>query len=564
MLEDHWVEVALFICCAGGLPFAFFVITEVARFFKSADELPLVQQFTVFQGYAALMFFGYIREAYRYFVPAAGRATPDGYAPVVRDFDDFYTRRLYNRIQDAWNRPLNTRAGRTIGVMERKRVTGSGGTMDMPLTGTTRNCINMASYNYLGFAEDLPQVTEANLDSLERLGTGACASTVEGGRSTVEERLCTETAAFVGKKAAVVYAMGFGTNFSGLPALFSPGTLVLSDSLNHSSLVAGLRVCHGVKVRVFPHNNYKVLESMVRAAILQGQHPKPMQWKRIVIVVEGVYSMEGEVVDLPAVVAIKKKYRCMLYVDEAHSIGALGATGRGVCEYHGVDPKDVDILMGTFTKSFGSIGGYIASDDDRLIRYLQRHSGASVFGDSLFSAAATQALTSLMVIQGKDGTSVGRDKIRRLAQNSAYLRAQLHKLGVHTLGEASSPVIPLLVYNPAKISAFSRECLKRDVAVVVVGYPATPLEGGRSRLCVSASHTKEDLDHVVAAIDDFASDMSIRYQFRFYHLFGLFKGPLPWKPPPVQSNSPASPERGNAVAPEVAASGTPKTPKARK
>ena len=521
-------------CVCVGIFYIAIELYRICKHSEDSEETPFMQQITVFQGYSTLIFFGYVRDWLRKWVfPLTDRKTPEGYAVIVRDFDDFYTRRLYNRIQDAWNRPICTRAGRTISVMERQQESCPGGAIKQKLTGNTINCINVGSYNYLGFSEDLPYITEANLTALEQYGIGACAGRAEGGATVTNTMLEEETAAFLGKKAACCFAMGFGTNFSGLPLILTPETLVFSDSLNHSSIVAGIRLCKGVKVKVFPHNNMQALETMVRDAVLKGQEPKPKPWKRIVIVVEGLYSMEGEVVDLPAVVRIKKKYNVMLYVDEAHSIGALGATGRGVCEYHSVDPADVDILMGTYTKSFGSIGGYIASDDVPFIQYMQRKCGASLYGDALFSAAAEQAISSLRVIRGEDGSDVGIQKITRLAQNSRYLRQELNKIGMLTLGEPAAPVIPVLLFNPAKIAAFSRECLKRHVAAVVVGYPATPLEGGRARLCVSASHTKEDLDHLIAAINDFASELSIRYRWPFYHLRALLPPPK-WSPPPPE------------------------------
>merc|ERR1711991_1022366 len=274
-------------------------------------------------------------------------------------------------------------------------------------------------------------------------------------------------------------------------------TLVVSDSLNHASLVLGLRKSVG-KVRVFQHNDMDSLERVVRTAVVEGQPRTHKRWKRIVIVVEGIYSMEGEILDLPRVVAIKKKYKCLLYVDEAHSIGALGRSGRGVWEHHGVNPADVDLLMGTYTKSFGSIGGYIAGPA-KLIADLKRYSGASLMGDTLHSAAAEQALSSLRVMQGKDGTTIGAQKIRQLKENSEYMRAELKKRDLVVLGEEASPVVPVMIYQPEKLALFSRECLKRNVAVVVVGYPATDALEMRCRLCISAAHTRADLDRALRA-----------------------------------------------------------------
>lgn len=480
---------------------------------EEEDRIPITVQFFTYMSYALLMLFGYIREAFRRFFPLSDRKPPEGYAAAVRDFDDFWTRRLYRRIRDCWNRAIDSRPGRTVSVME---TVSSDQNKTISFTGRSIPCINLGSYNYLGFAEDLPSITENNLLALDRYGVGACASQQEGGRSISLVELERETAKFVGKEAAVVFAMGFATNFSGLPALFDKETLVISDSLNHASLVAGVRISAG-RVKVFPHNNIPTLERVIRSAIISGQPRTHKKWKRIVIVVEGIYSMEGDICNLKAIVELKKKYRCLVYMDEAHSIGAIGKTARGACEYNGVDPKDVDLLMGTFTKSFGSIGGYIAGDK-KLIDYIRRKSGATVIGDALFSAACVQALSSLRVLQGQDGTTVGKEKIARLAENARFFREGLTKMGLTVFGNDDSPVIPAMVYNPGKMPAFSRECLKRNLAVVVVGYPATSLITSRVRFCVSASHTKADLERALVALDEVAAITSIRYERKWYFL----------------------------------------------
>ena len=464
-------------------------------------------QFTTYCSYAILMFFGYVRD----FVERLSRKRDPDYAPLVRDWDDFFTRRLYYRVRDCWNRPVNTRAGRVIGVMER---VSKDFNYTFEFTGRTIPCINLASYNYLGFSEDVPAVTEQVLANLDQFGVAACASPAECGRSTTLTELETEIARFAGKEAACVYAMGFVTNFSGLPGLFDKETLVISDSLNHASLVAGVRVSDG-RVKVFPHNNMRALERIIRQAIIEGQPRTHRAWARLVIVVEGIYSMEGDILDLAPIIALKKKYRCLLYIDEAHSIGAIGATGRGVCDYRGVDPRDVDILMGTFTKSFGSIGGYIACDK-RVADHLRTHCGASIHGDSLHSAACQQALSALRIMQGLDGTTIGRQRIAQLADNAKYFREQLIRLGMTVYGEGESPVIPAMLYNPAKVSKFSRELLKRNVAVVVVGYPATPLLEARVRFCVSAAHTRADLDRCLQAIDEAIGEACVRFERKWW------------------------------------------------
>jgi len=205
-----------------------------------------------------------------------------------------------------------------------------------------------------------------------------------------------------------------------------------------------------------------------------------------------------------------KKYKTYLYLDEAHSIGAMGGTGRGCCEYAGVSTADVDVLMGTFTKSFGGMGGYIAADK-KTIDYLRTKCAGSLFHNSLSPIVCQQILTSFRVIMGLDGTDIGARKLRALRDNSNYMRMRLTDMGLHILGNYDSPIMPVMLYNPTKIAAFSRECFKRGLAVVVVGFPAVPILMSRARLCISAGHTREDLDDALVKIEEVADICRIRY-----------------------------------------------------
>ncbi|PNJ65119.1 SPTLC2 isoform 5, partial [Pongo abelii] len=211
-------------------------------------------------------------------------------------------------------------------------------------------------------------------------------------------------ARFLGVEAAMAYGMGFATNSMNIPALVGKGCLILSDELNHASLVLGARLS-GATIRIFKHNNMQSLEKLLKDAIVYGQPRTRRPWKKILILVEGIYSMEGSIVRLPEVIALKKKYKAYLYLDEAHSIGALGPTGRGVVEYFGLDPEDVDVMMGTFTKSFGASGGYIGGKKE-LIDYLRTHSHSAVYATSLSPPVVEQIITSMKCIMGQDGTSL--------------------------------------------------------------------------------------------------------------------------------------------------------------
>ncbi len=252
------------------------------------------------------------------------------------------------------------------------------------------------------------------------------------------------------------------------------------------------------------------LEQVIRRSIIDGQPKTHRPWKKILIMVEGIYSMEGHICPIKEIVAIKKKYKCFLYVDEAHSIGALGQNGRGVCEYAGVDTKDVDILMGTFTKSFGAVGGYVASSKE-IIDYLRYSSAGSVYSASISPPAVQQCISAFKIILGEDGTDIGRKKIDQLKINANYFRSKLMEMGCHVLGDFDSPIVPMMLYHPCKIPAFSRQCYERGLAVVVVGFPASPLLLSRTRFCISAGHTKEQLDIALKQIEFVADYLSLKY-----------------------------------------------------
>lgn len=456
----------------------------------------------------------------------------DGRAPLLSDFEDFYTRRLYLRIQDCWGRPIRGTAGAWIDVLERvqercwaptqnrctpdyvpghmvRKRRAQGTSLETDPTGMVTNCLNLASYNYLGYAEVPGGVHPSVRHVLSTSGVATCDVSVSTGRSKVVRELEKTVADFLSKQDAIVVGMGFATNSQIIPAIMGAGDLILSDALNHASIVVGAR-SSGAKIRVFEHNSAASLEEQIQNAIANGQPKTGKPWNRILIVVEGMYSMEGQTCRLRDIVAVKNKYGAYLYLDEAHSIGALGPTGRGVSEHHGVDPRHIDIMMGTFTKSFGSVGGYVAGDK-ALIDRIRALSPASLYASAMSPPCAQHTLWAFNQLTGRDGTGIGQQKIRQLRENAIYFRQQLSKMGVQTLGDWDSPVIPIMLYNPAKIAAFSRECYARGLAVVVAGFPATPLLLSRARICLSAAHTRDDLDWALSVIDEVSDLIQIKY-----------------------------------------------------
>ncbi|EXB62852.1 Serine palmitoyltransferase 2 [Morus notabilis] len=487
--------------------------------------IPYLTALTTYFSYGLLFAFGQLRDFFRKFIDWWSSNNLQGYAPICLGLEDFYIRRLYLRIQikasnqyliihsekasefeyasgdwDCFGRPISSAPDAWFDVVER-----FSNDNNKTLTRTTKisRCLNLGSYNYLGFAASDEYCTPRAIESLKRYSPSTCSSRVDGGTTALHNKLEKCVANFIGKPAAIVFGMGYVTNSAILPVLMGKGGLIISDSLNHNSIVNGARGS-GATIRVFQHNTPAHLEEVLREQIAEGQPRTHRPWKKIMVIVEGIYSMEGELCKLPEIIA------AYTYLDEAHSIGAVGKTGRGVCELLGVDTADVDIMMGTFTKSFGSCGGYIAGSKE-LIQYLKYTCPAHLYATSISPPAAQQIISSIKVILGEDGTNRGAQKLLRIRENSNFFRSELQKMGFEVLGDNDSPVMPIMLYNPAKIPAFSRECLKQNVAVVTVAFPATPLLLARARICISASHTKEDLVQALEVISRVGDLVGIKY-----------------------------------------------------
>ncbi|KAL3444473.1 pyridoxal phosphate-dependent transferase [Aspergillus insuetus] len=473
------------------------------------DEPPYYYLITTYISYLILIAFGHVRdffgkrfreENYRHLKPR------NGYAALNSDFDNFYVRRLKQRINDCFERPITGVPGRYITLIDRATDDHN---KSFYLTGTTTDTLNLSSYNYLGFAQSEGPCADITEETIRKYGITPVSTRAEVGTQDLHVELEDLVANFTGKEASMVFSMGFGTNANIFPALVSKGCLIISDELNHASIRFGSRLS-GASITMFRHNDMRDLEAKLREAISQGQPRTHRPWKKILVVVEGLYSMEGSMCNLPSLIALKKRYKFYLFVDEAHSIGAIGPHGRGVCDYFGIDTKEVDILMGTLTKSFGANGGYIAADKPMIDKLKAINSGM-FYGESTAPAVIAQIVSALRLINGELIAGQGEERLQRLAFNSRYLRLGLKRLGFIVYGHDDSPIIPVLLFNPAKMPAFSHEMLKRKISVVIVGYPATPLVSSRARFCVSAAHTKEDLDRVLAACDEIGNSLQLKF-----------------------------------------------------
>lgn len=473
--------------------------------------------------YLVLIIIGHVRDyGAKYFGINKDLLESKGYAPLSSDFDSFYSRRLKHRLADCFSRKTTGVPGRFVSIHDRISKDYND---NYEYSGTISDCLNLSSYNYLGFAQSVGQCTDTAEKVIKERGIHSGGPRAISG--TLDYHLETEQviANFVGKEDAVLYSMGYSTNANIFASLVDKNCLVISDELNHASIRFGVRISKAV-IKIFKHNNMEALEKVLREQISQGQPRTHRPWKKILVVVEGIYSMEGTMCNLPKLVELREKYKFYLFVDEAHSIGAMGSHGRGVCDYLSIDPSKIDILMGTMTKSFGATGGYIAGDR-KVIQKIRARNMANVYAESVSPPVLAQIQAALKTITGELVPGEGKERLQRLAFNSRYIRLGLHRLGFIISGLHDSPIIPIMLYQPQKMPAFSRMMLELNIAVVVVGYPATPLTSSRVRLCVSSSLTKDDLDRLLIAIDEVGTSLNLKMSQEVSPITGqLFRSDL--------------------------------------
>ncbi|PAV78304.1 hypothetical protein WR25_19801 isoform G [Diploscapter pachys] len=377
---------------------------------RAPNDFEHISTFTLLSVYFSwmmLLLFAYLREILKRIGiedDKSNKERPElkNFTPLFSDFESLYQRNCYIRVRDVFERPIASVPGATVDIIDRISYDGNW-TYVHP--GSKTNVINIGSYNYLGFAQSSGPCAEAAAESIDREGVAMCTTVHERGRSVSQHRLEKLVAEFLGVEDAICFSMGFATNSMNAPCLVDKHSLIISDQFNHASLILGCRLS-GASTKVFKHNDMKSLEKILRDAIAYGNPKTHRPYKKILIIVEGIYSMEGSICNLPGIIALKKKYKAYLYLDEAHSIGAMGKSGRGMVEYWGCNPKDVDILMGTFTKSFGSSGGYIAGSK-HVINHLRVSSPTGYYSSPMSPPIAQQIYTSMSIIMGRDGTTDG-------------------------------------------------------------------------------------------------------------------------------------------------------------
>lgn len=353
-------------------------------------------------------------------------------------------------------------------------------------TDTVRNFLNFCSYNYLGYSYR-PEVIKVVQDTLAKYGTGAVSAPLFSGYYDITKQLEEALAAFKGKEAAMVFPTGYSTNLGVLSALLKPGDVAVLDILSHASSYDGARLA-GADIKVFSHNNPKHLEK-----ILKG-----LPNKRVIVCFEGVYSMDGDLGNLPELVPICKRYGAKIFLDEAHSTLIFGKNGRGVAEHFGVE-DEIDLSIGTLSKSFGAIGGFIAGNR-KLITYLKMFAHSYVFSCAMAPHTAAGILKVLELFQAD------KSEQDKLWENTRYMQRELKEAGLDT-GDTESQVIPVIAGTDLRLREISKRIYERGLSTGVVTYPAVSSKRTRLRLSISSYHNKEQMDACVRILKEVFQEM---------------------------------------------------------
>jgi 8-amino-7-oxononanoate synthase len=355
-----------------------------------------------------------------------------------------------------------------------------------------RRLVNFANYNYLGLSGD-PDVARAAQDAVERWGTSVSASRVVSGERPIHRELERAIAHFVGADDAIVYIGGVPANVSTIAHLLGPEDVVLLDALVHNSAMQGAEFS-GARRLVFPHNDWGALDAMLTR--VRAQH------RRALVVIEGVYSADGDIPDLARFVEIKTRHHAMLMVDEAHSIGVLGTTGRGIVEHSGLTGQPVDILMGTLSKSFASCGGYIAGSR-ALVEYLKYTSPGFVYSVGITPSNAAAALAALRKLDAEP------ERVFRLHDRAARFLALCRAAGLDTGHSAGTPVVPVIVGDSLRAARLSELLFNEGISVQPMVAPAVADDQARLRFFISADHTDADLETTVATLVRAMAEMGL-------------------------------------------------------
>jgi len=343
-----------------------------------------------------------------------------------------------------------------------------------------RRLLNFSGNDYLGLAGD-PRLAAAAVRAIETAGTGARASSLVSGRTDWHARLEAELAAFEGTEGALLFPTGYAANVGTITALVGAGDLVISDRLNHASLIDGCRLS-GAKVRVFPHADIDALDHELA---------KHGDARRRLIVTDGVFSMDGDLAPLGELSQVAERHGAMLLVDEAHGTGVFGDRGRGACEMFHVQHSA--IRVGTLSKALGSQGGFVAGPR-LLIDWLWNRARPQVFSTALAPACCAAASAALDIIDAEP------ERRRVLHERSANLRRELSTRGVAPQEGSTGPIVPVLLGDAGRTMAVAHDLHERGFLVGAIRPPTVPRGAARLRISVSAAHTSDDVNALAAAV----------------------------------------------------------------
>lgn len=360
-------------------------------------------------------------------------------------------------------------------------------TVEGPAAGTVRidgrTLIDFSGYNYLGLAGD-PRVKRAAQEAIERFGTSASASRLASGERPLHRELERAIADFLGVDDAVVFTSGYATNVSLLGHVLGPRDLIVHDELAHNSIIVGAHLSRARRL-FFPHDNWEALDSLLR------RHGPEADKKLIAI--EGAYSMDGDIPDLPRLIELKRRHGAILYVDEAHSLGVVGPSGRGIGEHFGVDRREVELWMGTLSKTLASVGGYVAGSA-RLIRYLKYTLPGFIFSAGMPPGNAAAARAALRLMQDEPW------RLGKLRENAGIFLDEARAAGIDTGLSEGTAVVPAIIGDSMRCLRLSGLLFEEGVNVFPMTYPAVAEDQARLRFFVNAEHTAAQIRRTVAAV----------------------------------------------------------------
>jgi 7-keto-8-aminopelargonate synthetase-like enzyme len=402
-----------------------------------------------------------------------GRAEQD--IPARAPLGDGRTRDEIHRVQDA---------GRILNI-ENPFFRAHDGIAEAETSIDGRPLLNLVSYNYLGLNGD-PRVAAAAKAAIDLYGTSVSASRLVSGERPIHRRLEAALAEVYGTEDCVTMVSGHATNVTAIGHLLSHGDAIVHDSLAHNSIVQGAILSGGARIP-FAHNDIADLDRVLRAV-----RPRA---KRILVAIEGHYSMDGDVPDLPATIATVRRHGAHLLVDEAHSLGVLGATGRGVAEHFSVDPSTVDIWMGTLSKTLCGCGGYIAASRD-LVEYFKYSAPGFVYSVGMSPPVAAAAIAALEAMRAEPW------RVAKLNANAELFLREARAAGLNTGGSIGAAIVPVIVGGSIATARAADILFRQGINVQPILQPAVPEQSARLRFFLSALHTEEQIRRAVAATAD--------------------------------------------------------------